>query len=170
MGYNLDNCNLVDSKATNIKTLNYTKIDEETINSDIFNGVCQKNLTQIISIPNDKFLDILKNNITKAKSSLNENCDNNKALTTWYLEFKLGNAIINRTKFYVGLGDTDAPTQKLWSNTLTNVLPSLIKRNINYQETGDDQLILTDLFCKTVNTDNKKMTLNISVDVTLICQ
>lgn len=170
MGYNLDNCNLVDSKATNIKTLNYTKIDEETINSDIFNGVCQKNLTQIISIPNDKFLDILKNNITKAKSSLNENCDNNKALTTWYLEFKLGNVIINRTKFYVGLGDTDAPTQKLWSNTLTNVLPSLIKRNINYQETGDDQLILTDLFCKTVNTDNKKMTLNISVDVTLICQ
>lgn len=170
MGYNLDNCNLVDSKATNIKTLNYTKIDEETINSDIFNGVCQKNLTQIISIPNDKFLDILKNNITKAKSSLNENCDNNKALTTWYLEFKLGNSIINRTKFYVGLGDTDAPTQKLWSNTLTNVLPSLIKRNINYQETGDDQLILTDLFCKTVNTDNKKMTLNISVDVTLICQ
>jgi hypothetical protein len=170
IGYNLDNCNLVDSKATNIKTLNYAKIDEETINSDIFNGVCQKNLTQIISIPNDKFLDILKNNITKAKSSLNENCDNNKALTTWYLEFKLGNSIINRTKFYVGLGDTDAPTQKLWSNTLTNVLPSLIKRNINYQETGDDQLILTDLFCKTVNTDNKKMTLNISVDVTLICQ
>lgn len=170
MGYNLDNCNLVDSKATNIKTLNYAKIDEETINSDIFNGVCQKNLTQIISIPNDKFLDILKNNITKAKSSLNENCDNNKALTTWYLEFKLGNTIINRTKFYVGLGDTDAPTQKLWSNTLTNVLPSLIKRNINYQEIGDDQLILTDLFCKTVNTDNKKMTLNISVDVTLICQ
>ena len=170
MGYNLDNCNLVESKTTNVKTLNYVKIDEETINSDIFNGVCQKNLTQIISIPNDKFLDILKNNITKAKSSLNENCDNNKALTTWYLEFKLGNTIINRTKFYVGLGDTDAPTQKLWSNTLTNVLPSLIKRNINYQETGDDQLILTDLFCKTVNTDNKKMTLNISVDVTLICQ
>lgn len=170
MGYNLDNCNLVDTKVTNIKTLNYAKIDEETINSDIFNGVCQKNLTQIISIPNDKFLDILKTNITKAKSSLNENCDNNKALTTWYLEFKLGNSIINRTKFYVGLGDTDAPTQKLWSNTLTNVLPSLINKNINYQETGDDQLILTDLFCKTVNTDNKKMTLNISVDVTLICQ
>lgn len=170
MGYNLDNCGLVDSKITNAKTFNYSKIDEETINSDIFNGVCQKNLTQIISIPNDKFLDILKNNITKAKSSSNKNCDSNKALTTWYLEFKLGNTIINRTKFYVGLGDTDAPTQKLWSNTLTNVLPTLIKKNINYQEIGDDQLILTDLFCKTVNTDNKKMTLNISVDVTLICQ
>jgi hypothetical protein len=121
-------------------------------------------------MPNDKFLDILKNNITKSKQSTTANCDNNKVMTTWYLEFKLGNTVINKTKFYLGLGDTDAPTQQIWSNTLNSVLPSLIKNNINYQESMDNQLVLTDLFCKTVNTDNKKMTLNISVDVTLICQ
>jgi hypothetical protein len=170
MGYNIENCVSIINRNLNVKTLDIKADSPELINSDIFNGVCQKNVAQIISMPNDKFLDILRNNITKSKQSTTANCDNNKVMTTWYLEFKLGNTVINKTKFYLGLGDTDAPTQQIWSNTLNSVLPSLIKNNINYQESMDNQLVLTDLFCKTVNTDNKKMTLNISVDVTLICQ
>jgi hypothetical protein len=169
-GFNLPKCLDNQKQEVNFKGLNVAQPVTDVINGDIFNGICQKNLTEIISIPNDTFVSILKNNITKAKETAIGVCDDNKVLTTWFLEFKLGNNVLTKNSFYSGLGNNDAPTVAIWNAALNNILPDLISNNINYQTPIDNQLSLTDLFCKTINTDNKKMTLNISVDVTLICE
>jgi hypothetical protein len=170
IGFNLPKCLVNEKQEVNFKGLNVAQPITDVINGDIINGLCQKNLTEIISIPNETFVDILKNNITKAKESTIGVCDDNKVLTTWFLEFKLGNNVLTKNSFYTGLGNNDAPTVAIWNSALNNILPDLISNNINYQTPIDNQLNLTDLFCKTINTDNKKMTLNISVDVTLICE
>lgn len=170
IGFNLPKCLVNEKQGVNFKGLNVTQPITDVINGDIINGLCQKNLTEIISIPNETFIGILKNNITKAKESTIGVCDDNKVLTTWFLEFKLGNNVLIKNSFYTGLGNNDAPTVAIWNSALNNILPDLISNNINYQTPKGNQLNLTDLFCKTINTDNKKMTLNISVDVTLICE
>jgi hypothetical protein len=170
IGFNLPKCDQSKNVVNNFKGLNLALPKEDIINSDIFNGICQKNLTEIISIPNEKFVDILRTNIMNAKETALGTCDDNKVLTTWFLEFKLGDNTLIRSSFYSGLGNTDAPTEAIWNSALTNILPELISNNINYQVPTNNQVTLTDLFCKTINTDNKKMTLNISVDVTLICE
>lgn len=170
IGFNLQNCTQSKTVVNNFKGLNLALPKEDIINSDIFNGICQKNLTEIISIPNEKFVDILRTNIMNAKETALGTCDDNKVLTTWFLEFKLGANTLIRSSFYSGLGNTDVPTEAIWNSALTNILPELISNNINYQVPTNNQVTLTDLFCKTINTDNKKMTLNISVDVTLICE
>jgi hypothetical protein len=170
IGFNLAKCDQSKNMINNFKGLNLSLPKEDIINSDIFNGICQKNLTEIISIPNEKFVDILRTNIMNAKETALGTCDDNKVLTTWFLEFKLGDNTLIRSSFYSGLGNTDAPTEAIWNSALTNILPELISNNINYQVPTNNQVTLTDLFCTTINTDNKKMTLNISVDVTLICE
>ena len=170
VGFNLPKCLVNEKQEVNFKGLNVAQPITDVINGDIINGLCQKNLTEIISIPNETFVDILKNNITKAKESTIGVCDDNKVLTTWFLEFKLGNNVLTKNSFYTGLGNNDAPTETIWNNALNSILPNLISNNINYQTPTDNQINLTDLFCKTINTDNKNMTLNISVDVTLICE
>lgn len=170
IGFNLPKCQVNGKEEINFRGLNTNQQISDTINSDIFNGICQKNLTEIISIPNETFVGILKNNIAKAKETTTGLCDDNKVLTTWFLEFKLGNNVLVKDSFYTGLGNNDAPTISIWNAALNNILPNLINNNINYQVPTNNQLSFTDLFCKTINTDNKKMTLNISVDVTLICE
>jgi hypothetical protein len=141
------------------------------ITTPIFKNVLVENGTKLLAMPNQSFNDILSGAILSAKENADTGCLGVNVLTSWYTEIILDNKIVSKVKFYDGIGNTDVPNIELWNNNLTTALSDMKYYNINYETPIiDNTITLKDFTIDNSFSINKLLTLNVGVDVTLICE
>lgn len=141
------------------------------ITTPIFKDVLVENGTKLLAVPNQSFNDILSGAILSAKENADNGCLGVNVLTSWFTEIILDNKIVSKVKFYDGIGNTDVPNMELWNNNLTTALSDMKYYNINYETPNiDNTITLKDFTLDNSFSINKLLTLNVGVDVTLICE
>jgi len=159
------------TNTTNIVISSLTPISsgDDYITSPIFSDICIKNGISLVATPTESFSVILGNAINGALTNLNLSCDGTNVLTTWYSEIILDSKIVSKIKFYDGIGDDDVPTNTQWDSALIDALSNLEYYDINYNNPIDGSINFIDLDCVDDITSNKLLTINVGVDVNIIC-
>jgi len=153
----------------NISSLTAITSGDEYITSPIFSDICIKNGISMIATPTDSFSVILGNAINGALNEYNLSCDGSNILTTWYSEIILDSKIVSKFKFYDGIGNDDVPTNTQWNNALISSLSNLQYYDINYNNPSEGLINFIDLDCVDEIASNKLLTINVGVDVNIIC-
>jgi hypothetical protein len=160
---------LSDTTNYSISSLTAITSGDDYITSPIFSDICIKNGITMIATPTDSFSVILGNVINGALTEYNLSCDGSNVLTTWYSEIILNSKIVSKIKFYDGIGNDDAPTNAQWGNALISALSNLEYYDINYNNPSDGVVNFIDLDCVDDIASNKLLTINVGVDVNIIC-
>jgi hypothetical protein len=95
-------------------------------------------------------------------------CDTNTIVSDWYVDLRLDNDILVQEKFYTGYGGNDVPTNSDWINGLDEKLEYLYQDGLNYFINGDT-IIIANSSCYDDFT-NKRLYLNVGIDITISCQ
>lgn len=160
---------LSDTTNYNISSLIPITSGDDYITSPIFSDICIKNGISMIATPTDSFSVILGNAINGALTEYNLSCDGSNVLTTWYSEIILDSKIVSKFKFYDGIGNDDVPTNTQWDSALISALSNLQYYDINYNNPSDGVVNFIDLDCVDNIASNKLLTINVGVDVNIIC-
>jgi hypothetical protein len=160
---------LSDTTNYSISSLTPITSGDDYITSPIFSDICIKNGISMIATPTDSFSVILGNVINSTLTEYNLSCDGSNVLTTWYSEIILNSKIVSKIKFYDGIGDDDVPTNVQWDNALISALSNLQYYDINYNNPLDGGINFIDLDCVDEIASNKLLTINIGIDVNIIC-
>ena len=160
---------LSDTTNYNISSLIPITSGDDYITSPIFSDICIKNGISMIATPTDSFSVILGNAINGALTEYNLSCDGSNVLTTWYSEIILDSKIVSKFKFYDGIGNDDVPTNTQWDSALISALSNLQYYDINYNNPSDGVVNFIDLDCVDDIASNKLLTINVGVDVNIIC-
>jgi hypothetical protein len=160
---------LTDTTNYSISSLTPITTGDDYITSPIFSDICIKNGVNMVAIPLDSFATILGNAIGSTIEELNLSCDGSNVLTSWYSEIILNSSIVAKIKFYDGIGNDDVPTNQLWETALVNGLSNLYYYDINYTTPNDGVVRFVDLDCVDEIATNKLLTINVGVDVNIIC-
>jgi hypothetical protein len=142
---------------------------DEFITSPIFSDICIKNGISLVATPLETFPVILGNAIGSTIEELDLSCDGTNVLTSWYSEIVLNSTIVAKVKFYDGIGNDDVPTNDLWQTSLINALSNLYYYDINYTTPINGVIKFIDLDCVDEIATNKLLTINVGVDVNIIC-
>ena len=95
-------------------------------------------------------------------------CDTNTIVSDWYVDLRLDNDILVQEKFYTGYGGNDVPTNSDWINGLDSKLEYLYQDGLNYFINGNT-IIIANSSCYDDFT-NKRLYLNVGIDITISCQ
>jgi hypothetical protein len=158
--------------ATNIASISALTpilVGDEYITSPIFSDICIKNGISLVATPRDSFQVILGNAIGSTVEEYNITCDTNNVLTSWYSEIILDGEVIAKVKFYDGIGNDDVPTVEQWDNSLISALTNLFYYDINYNIPINGVIHFVDLDCVDDIAENKLLTINVGIDVNIIC-
>ena len=163
-----------DPKVITISDINISSIipitsGDEYITSPIFSDICIKNGISMVATPADSFQVILGNAIGSTIEEFDLSCDGTNVLTSWYSEIVLNSSIVAKVKFYDGIGNDDVPTSQLWETSLINALSNLYYYDINYTTPINGVIKFVDLDCVDEIATNKLLTINVGVDVNIIC-
>ena len=142
---------------------------DEYITSPIFSDICIKNGISMVATPLESFPVILGNAIGSTIEEFDLSCDGSNVLTSWYSEIILNSTIVAKVKFYDGIGNDDVPTNQLWETSLINALYNLYYYDINYTTPIDGVIKFVDLDCVDEIAENKLLTINVGIDVNIIC-
>jgi hypothetical protein len=161
-------------KVITISDINISSIipissGDEYITSPIFSDICIKNGISMVATPSDSFQVILGNAIGSTIEEFDLSCDGTNVLTSWYSEIVLNSSIVAKVKFYDGIGNDDVPTNQLWETSLINALSNLYYYDINYTTPINGVIKFVDLDCVDEIATNKLLTINVGVDVNIIC-
>lgn len=156
---------------TNPTITSFTPITsgDEYITSPIFSDICIKNGISMVAMPLESFSVILGNAIGSTIEEFDLSCDGSNVLTSWYSEIVLNSTIVAKIKFYDGIGNDDVPTNQLWETSLINALSNLYYYDINYTTPIDGVIKFIDLDCVDEIAENKLLTINVGIDVNIIC-
>jgi hypothetical protein len=160
---------LSDTTNYSISSLTPITSGDDYITSPIFSDLCIKNGISMIATPNDSFSVILGNAINGALTEYNLSCDGSNVLTNWYSEIILDSKIVSKFKFYDGIGNNDVPTNAQWDSALISALSNLQYYDINYNNPSSGVVNFIDLDCVDEIASNKLITINVGVDVNIIC-
>jgi len=81
---------------------------------------------------------------------------------------RLDSDILVQEKFYTGYGGNDVPTNSDWINALDSKLEYLYQDGLNYFINGNT-IIIANSSCYDDFT-NKRLYLNVGIDITISCQ
>jgi len=95
-------------------------------------------------------------------------CDTNTIVSDWYVDLRLDSDILVQEKFYTGYGGNDVPTNSDWINGLDSKLEYLYQDGLNYFINGNT-IIIANSSCYDDFT-NKRLYLNVGIDITISCQ
>ena len=95
-------------------------------------------------------------------------CDMNTITSQWYVDLRLDSDILVQEKFYTGYGGNDVPTNSDWINALDSKLEYLYQDGLNYFINGNT-IIIANSSCYDDFT-NKRLYLNVGIDITISCQ
>jgi len=156
---------------SNLQVSSLTPISsgDDYITSPIFSDICIKNGISILATPVESFASILGNAISSTLDEFDLTCGSDNVLTSWYSEIILNNTIVAKVKFYDGIGNDDVPTTTQWESALISALPNLYYFDINYQNPNEGVVKLIDLDCVDEIAVDKLLTINVGVDVSIIC-
>ena len=152
-----------------ISSLTPISSGDDYITSPIFSDICIKNGITILATPAEPFSSILGNAISSTIDEFNLTCNSDNVLTSWYSEIILNNTIVAKIKFYDGIGNDDVPTTTQWESALLSALPNLYYFDINYQTPNNGFIKIIDLDCVDEIAVDKLLTINVGVDVSIIC-
>lgn len=142
---------------------------DDYITSPIFSDICIKNGITMVATPTESFASILGNAITSTINEFDLNCGSDNVLTSWYSELILNNTIVAKIKFYDGIGNDDVPTTAQWESALLSALPNLYYFDVNYENPSNGFMKIIDLDCVDEIAVDKLLTINVGVDVSIIC-
>ena len=95
-------------------------------------------------------------------------CNMNTITSQWYVDLRLDSDILVQEKFYTGYGGNDVPTNSDWINALDEKLEYLYQDGLNYFINGNT-IIIANSSCYDDFT-NKRLYLNVGIDITISCQ
>ena len=95
-------------------------------------------------------------------------CDANTIISDWYVDLRLDNTILVQEKFFTGYGGNDVPTNSDWINGLDEKLEYLYQDGLNYFINGNT-ITIANSSCYDDFT-NKRLYLNVGIDITINCQ
>jgi hypothetical protein len=95
-------------------------------------------------------------------------CDPNSITSEWYVDLRLDSTILVQQKFYTGYGGNDVPTNSDWVNALDEKLEYLYQDGLNYFINGNT-ITIANSSCYDDFT-NKRLYLNVGLDITISCQ
>jgi len=95
-------------------------------------------------------------------------CDANTIISDWYVDLRLDNTILVQEKFFIGYGGNDVPTNSDWINGLDEKLEYLYQDGLNYFINGNT-ITIANSSCYDDFT-NKRLYLNVGIDITINCQ
>jgi hypothetical protein len=101
-------------------------------------------------------------------SSAYTTCNLNTVTSEWYVDLRLDSNILVESKFYTGYGPNDVPTNSDWVQALDEKLELLYQEGLNYFINGNT-IIISNSSCYD-DFLNKRLYLNIGIDLNLICQ
>ena len=101
-------------------------------------------------------------------SSTYTTCNLNTVTSEWYVDLRLDSDILVQSKFYTGYGPNDVPTNSDWVQALNEKLELLYQQGLNYFINGNT-ITIANSSCYD-DFLNKRLYLNIGIDLNLICQ
>jgi len=113
------------------------------------------------------FQQMLTDTVTQVTSSYTT-CNQNTIVSQWYVDLRLDNTILVQEKFYTGYGGNDVPSNSDWITALDEKLELLYQDGLNYFINGNT-IIIANSSCYDDFT-NKRLYLNVGIDLTISCQ
>jgi len=95
-------------------------------------------------------------------------CNTNTIVSEWYVDLRLDNTILVQEKFFTGYGGNDVPTNSQWINALDEKLEYLYQDGLNYFINGNT-ITIANSSCYDDFT-NKRLYLNVGIDIAISCQ
>ena len=95
-------------------------------------------------------------------------CNTNTIVSEWYVDLRLDNTILVQEKFFTGYGGNDVPTNSQWVNALDEKLEYLYQDGLNYFINGNT-ITIANSSCYDDFT-NKRLYLNVGIDISISCQ
>ena len=95
-------------------------------------------------------------------------CNTNTIVSEWYVDLRLDNTILVQEKFFTGYGGNDVPTNSQWVNALDDKLEYLYQDGLNYF-INSNTITIANSSCYDDFT-NKRLYLNVGIDISISCQ
>ena len=96
-----------------------------------------------------------------------QSCDLNSITSVWYIDLRLDDTILVQQPFFTGYGINGIPTEQQWIDGLDTYLSTIYQYGLNYN-VNSERIIISNSGCMQLF-NNKTLTLNVGINVTISC-